>query len=300
MKSKGLSQATPTLAALCLLGAAPQAGAVRAQRQHVSPQAAHLNVVPVNGSQHAGNSSFVSVHEPAGNISFVSKVRREIEYELHLHDNSVVQKNKLLLATITALGWGFCGCDRCYLGQYVAGVIKGLTLGGMGFWHLADFVVIAFNICTAEPKLHIFFFNASFTPSTVQPALYAFVFILCFNLATQFWAGRKSPHHEAKALCRRNTLELGERFLGPPSRTEIEVLFRKFDVDGSGALDSQELEKALLYVGVKPHEIDAKKQLIDTNKDGKVDITEFAEAFANGNLQKQPMTQGGSTGEAPS
>lgn len=55
------------------------------------------------------------------------------------------EKNKLVLVIIVSLGLGFLGFDRFYAGQYGYGILKLLTLGGIGIWALIDWVRIIIN-----------------------------------------------------------------------------------------------------------------------------------------------------------
>jgi TM2 domain-containing membrane protein YozV len=52
----------------------------------------------------------------------------------------VVSKQRHFLAVFfLSLMWGFLGVDRFYLGKYGTGLLKLITIGGLGFWALIDF-----------------------------------------------------------------------------------------------------------------------------------------------------------------
>jgi TM2 domain-containing membrane protein YozV len=52
----------------------------------------------------------------------------------------VISKQRHFLAVFfLSLMWGFLGVDRMYLGKYVTGFLKLITLGGFGLWALIDF-----------------------------------------------------------------------------------------------------------------------------------------------------------------
>ena len=52
----------------------------------------------------------------------------------------VVSKQRHFLAVFfLSLMWGFVGVDRMYLGKYITGFLKLITLGGFGLWALVDF-----------------------------------------------------------------------------------------------------------------------------------------------------------------
>ena len=49
-------------------------------------------------------------------------------------------------ALVLAVFLGYLGIDRFYSGNIVAGVIKLLTLGGLGIWWIIDIVLFAFQV----------------------------------------------------------------------------------------------------------------------------------------------------------
>lgn len=52
----------------------------------------------------------------------------------------IVNKQRHFLAVFFfSLIWGFLGVDRFYMGKYGTGFLKLITLGGFGFWAMADF-----------------------------------------------------------------------------------------------------------------------------------------------------------------
>lgn len=74
---------------------------------------------------------------------------------------------------------------------------------------------------------------------------------------------------------------MGETFFKKYSRDELHVAFRKFDQDGSGYIQANELENIMHKMGrrVNKSEIDAMVKALDTSGDGKISFDEFVQLF---------------------
>ena len=62
-----------------------------------------------------------------------------------------MEKNKKIAILLSFL-LGYLGVDRFYLGYYGMGVLKLLTLGGVGIWWLIDFIFIYTGNLTIKNK----------------------------------------------------------------------------------------------------------------------------------------------------
>lgn len=62
-------------------------------------------------------------------------------------ENSITEniKSKTVLIILTFLGLGVLGIDRIYAGQIGLGILKLITIGGLGIWAFIDFILVLIN-----------------------------------------------------------------------------------------------------------------------------------------------------------
>jgi TM2 domain-containing membrane protein YozV len=65
---------------------------------------------------------------------------QQIEHEIHT--KKIPRQRHFLILFFFSFMWGTFGVDRMYMGLYGSGILKLLTLGGLGFWTLSDMIII--------------------------------------------------------------------------------------------------------------------------------------------------------------
>jgi len=159
-----------------------------------------------------------AVQEKVGSNSswpflFERSMSAQLEYELA--PTTMPVKNKILLVLIEGFALGICGIDRCYMGQTCLGIIKGLTLGGLGLWALVDYVIVMYNCLASMPNVQGFGFNASFVDfnrprgvdGTVKPAFWIAAVFVTMTLIGKFGylcSRLKDTEEEQKPTCESN------------------------------------------------------------------------------------------------
>lgn len=89
------------------------------------------------------------------------------------NDDETNERSKVALVVIEALGLGFLGIDRMYIGgtyNIICGVAKLLTCGGCGFWFLLDYCVIMINGLSMASSLHFLGMSVEFESRSIGSA----------------------------------------------------------------------------------------------------------------------------------
>lgn len=59
-----------------------------------------------------------------------------------LHSKKIPRQRHFLALFFLSFMWGMFGVDRLYMGRIGTGILKLITLGGLGLWTLTDFIII--------------------------------------------------------------------------------------------------------------------------------------------------------------
>mmetsp|Transcript_46521 Transcript_46521/g.108449 ORF Transcript_46521/g.108449 Transcript_46521/m.108449 type:complete len:288 (+) Transcript_46521:53-916(+) len=90
------------------------------------------------------------------------ELQREIYLNTTISSGEVETRSKIVLALINAFALGMCGIDRCYMGQWLLGTLKFVSLGGLGVWMLLDNVVIFMNCLLRSPSIDLLGYHTAF------------------------------------------------------------------------------------------------------------------------------------------
>mmetsp|Transcript_69901 Transcript_69901/g.183323 ORF Transcript_69901/g.183323 Transcript_69901/m.183323 type:complete len:286 (-) Transcript_69901:147-1004(-) len=189
----------------------------------------------------------------------------QLEYELQV-DEGLGVKSPVVLVLLEVLGFGLCGCDRCYMGQPGLGCIKGLTVGGVFIWAIVDYVAVIVTCLSLSPGIDVLGMQAAFPSHAVFAA---FIICLVFLTCKCFLGTREFQK-----------MTSGQRRLG---EQQMVLMFAGWDKNADGFLTPEELIRALNYIGVY---IDDKKiqqyiSEVGIAADGRVDYRAFARVLSN-------------------
>jgi len=162
-------------------------------KQHLPPadRAAELGQSHLAASQ---NSSFVVTLINA----MIKNATDQLEHELK--PGVVPLRNKVVLSLIEVFMLGVLGIDRCYSGQLCCGLVKGLTLGGLGFWAFIDYWVVIVNCLAGMGSLPWVGFNLKFEVTSVGPAFWvALIGLIGKIVYGAYWKTQPKSEAELKS-----------------------------------------------------------------------------------------------------
>lgn len=163
--------------ALAAIGLAPQGLAVQVPVERL--------VFREDGAsaQHHG-ALFLYQQQQGGALATNATLGSRLYHEIHmeLHREEVPEKSKLVLAIIYALGLGFCGVDRCFMGQVVLGVIKGVTCGGVFVWFIIDSIIIMINCLAKWDSINALGYRAKFPKDELNTAFWIAVVAIAIHI----------------------------------------------------------------------------------------------------------------------
>jgi len=119
------------------------------------------------------NSSHVSLW----NNAFTNR----IQHEIAMQAEPVKGRSKIVWVVLTML-CGCCGCDRCFMGQTLLGLCKGLTLGGFIIWQLVDYWVCVVSAVQKSKNIDMVGYHHVFEKDSIEGAFYLALIILVFHL----------------------------------------------------------------------------------------------------------------------
>merc|ERR1719310_1245368 len=82
------------------------------------------------------------------------------------------KKSKIVLSIINGLGLGFCGVDRCFMGQVAMGLLKAVTLSGFLVWGITDSIMILVNCIEKADRIDTLGYRALFFKDEIEPAFW--------------------------------------------------------------------------------------------------------------------------------
>jgi len=223
-----------------------------------------------------------------GGRRLMALVEKQVEYEFSFSQARAAEAprvNKALLVLLSSF-FGVCGCDRCLVGAYITGTLKGLSLGCFGIWAFADLLVVLANAFTEADSINQFGFVANFQKDSITTAYYVAICCAVYHVL-QCFSARSAPERV------KNNAELAPTFLSracrkggilpaEPSVPELKAVFRRLDADDSGTLSKNELRDGLVSIGVSPEQISEMVKQADLDGDGELNLVEFISAFGSG------------------
>lgn len=84
--------------------------------------------------------------------------------------NVLCPARSALTYALLAMFLGYCGADRCFLGNVCLGTVKGVTCGGCGVWALIDYFVFISVCFNKKASIDIMGMKSNFKPDSIDGA----------------------------------------------------------------------------------------------------------------------------------
>lgn len=262
-----------------------------------------------------GDEMHLRAQSNATSFSFWNNaIGRRIQHEIEMQEKPQ-KANKLVYAIMTML-FGMCGCDRCYMGQYCFGVMKGFTLGGFLVWQMIDYIICVVNCLSKDKSIKSLGYNHVFEKDSINTAYYTAAVLLllqliqqivnCMNMKKQMEIQQQQQEALIAAMGQMSqntadpdldipkreqslaymptmltsTLRKAGMVSEKPTIPEMIALFDKLDKDGDGQLDHDEIKEGMAAMGVSEETVNEMIKSADTDGDGKLSKDEWLIAMA--------------------
>lgn len=272
------------------------------------------SVLAVIGSaavvQHAHSGSQSNLRAPSNSPAVVSfsqgiwnnTITNLIQHEIQMPKARSTGVNKWLYV-LCCMILGYCGVDRCFMGQVCLGCLKGFTLGGFMIWHFIDYFVCIYCALTKSPDIKMVGYDATFDPKTIDTAFYLCAILIIWDL---FQSSQKVSQARAQMKLQQEELEkmnnpdvpmrhaslayMPTMFTATmrkagvvtetPTVPELIAAFDQMDTNGDGLLDHDEIKVGLKAMGASDDTVDEMIKSADKDADGKINQLEFLAAMA--------------------
>ena len=78
----------------------------------------------------------------APQVEQVQPIQQPVQASPEIKTKKVPRQRHFLILFFFSFMWGTFGVDRMYMGLWGTGILKLLTIGGLGLWTLSDFIII--------------------------------------------------------------------------------------------------------------------------------------------------------------
>jgi len=257
----------------------------------------------------SNDSIMTSFSQSIWNTTISNFIQKEFEVQQPLPSDQPQPVNKFIWLVL-AWAFGFCGFDRCFMGQIILGVVKGCTLGGLLVWAFADYGLALVSALLKEKEIHVLGYDAVFEEKSVKYAYYLGVVLLvwsfvdlCYKLQAasntrQCQAEQQKqfeadiPTHHQALVYMPTRLAKGLRTVGlvpgTPTIPELITVFEEIDKDGDGQLDRAELEQAMRKIGASDSTVEEMIKEADVDGDGKISKQEFLQSMVKAQTPSTP------------